>query len=193
MTSAVVGGKTLTRRTEGGQVIYDGFIDTGGGGGGGGMTGQYILDIPNYQNFTYKKATNYYSGGWTVSTTATTGPVDIMSIMQSNGYGSDGMVVEHNLNSRFLDIKFWLNDALIANGHTGEGSASPATPYNGEGVQVTHLDSNKLILCIVGTGSEAVFFVPSNGRLGIKMNGTSHGGANPTPITSAKLIINSYT
>lgn len=28
MTSAVVGGKTLTRRTEGGQVIYDGFIDT---------------------------------------------------------------------------------------------------------------------------------------------------------------------
>ena len=30
MTSAVVGGKTLTRRTEGGQVIYDGFIDTSG-------------------------------------------------------------------------------------------------------------------------------------------------------------------
>ena len=35
MTSAVVGGKTLTRRTEGGQVIYDGFIDTGGGSSSG--------------------------------------------------------------------------------------------------------------------------------------------------------------
>jgi hypothetical protein len=29
-TSAVVGGKTLTRRTEGGQVIYDGSVDSAG-------------------------------------------------------------------------------------------------------------------------------------------------------------------
>jgi hypothetical protein len=32
MTSAVVGGKTLTRRTEGGQVIYDGSVDSAGAG-----------------------------------------------------------------------------------------------------------------------------------------------------------------
>ena len=48
MTSAVVGGKTLTRRTEGGQVIYDGFIDTdtGGAGGGGGGGIQAKVRIP---------------------------------------------------------------------------------------------------------------------------------------------------
>lgn len=41
ITSAVVGGKTLTRRTEGDQVIYDGFIDTSNANeatsGGGGI------------------------------------------------------------------------------------------------------------------------------------------------------------
>jgi hypothetical protein len=35
LESATIGDKTFTRRTEGGQVIYDGASGGGGGGGGG--------------------------------------------------------------------------------------------------------------------------------------------------------------
>jgi hypothetical protein len=119
MTSAVVGGKTLTRRTEGGQVIYDGFIDTSGGGGSGSGIGE-IRRYPVTSNGALD-----YTGKAISRGTGITVPPEVSAVyifgaeMALYGDFPCGASIPRNTGSH----TWWTVQGLDLQGGTGQGAS----------------------------------------------------------------------
>ena len=134
LASATIGDKTLTRRTQGDQVIYDGASGGGGGGGGsGGTINRYAVTAGVLTERMGSQTVSSIGTGITVPSGIssvfilgaefTNSPAYFESVWE--GFGAGGASIPRNTGT-----KYW-NAAAYVNLQGGPASAAPVRAYWG--------------------------------------------------------------